>query len=375
MMLDRPSIQESIRKLDPWWHCIDLGDGIRTKTTSLMGEPVDHPHDRWQVIGRCLPADLSGKSVLDIGCNAGFFAIEAKRRKAARVLGVDAQRHEIMQAHFVRRVLGLDIEYRQMSIYDLSPAAVGTFDVTLALGLLYHCKHPLLAMETLFAITNELLIVDSSVLPQEQVPKNVSFDWGNLHERLHVLGYAEQSWKPRNENHANWFFATGECLKAMLLDVGFYQVDVVLNEGRRAVLTCRKNLELFDSRAPRGLNARIVSADGPSTCASGEELTFQIRVENAGFATWLARSGQPDNRGSVWLGAHLSSEDFDVVWEYGGAGIARDLKPGEGATVQLTTTAPSKPGTYQIEFDMVSEHVTWFQDVGSQVFLHNLLVT
>jgi tRNA (mo5U34)-methyltransferase len=373
-MLDRPSILESIKKLEPWWHCIDLGDGIQTKTNSLMGEQINHPIDRWEVIGRCVPADLTGKSVLDIGCNAGFFSIEAKRRNAARVLGIDAQRHEIMQAQFVKRVLGLDIEYQQMNIYDVSPATVGTFDVTLALGLLYHCKHLLLAIETLFAVTNELLIVDSSVLPQDDAANSVSFGWGSLQEKVQLLGYVEQSSKPRNENHANWFFTTGECLKAMLLDVGFHKVDVALNEGRRAVLTCHKNLELLNSRTPRGLNARIAVVSGPAVCAPGEELVFQVRVENIGFATWLARRDDSDDRGFVWLGAHVSSETFDVEWNYAGADLPRDLKPQESVTVQLTARAPGKRGKHHIEFDMVSEKVTWFQDAGSRSAVHELEV-
>lgn len=373
-MPDKTSIVESVQQLGPWWHCIDLGDGIRTKTSSVMGEPIDHPQDRWEVLSRCLPADLTGKSVLDVGCNAGFFAIEAKRRHAARVLGIDAQRHEIMQAEFVKRVLDLDIQYRQMNIYDVNPATVGTFDVTLALGLLYHCKHLLLAMEILFAVTNELLIVDSSVLPQDSVAKDVSFEWGSLHEKVHLLGYVEQSWKPRNENHANWFLTTGECLKAMLLDVGFANVDLVHNEGRRAVLTCHKNHTLLDSRTPRGLNARIALVSGPAVCSPGEELVFQVRVENVGFAKWLARKGDSDEAGFVWLGAHLSSETFDIEWNYAGAGIDRDVKPQEAVTVQLTARAPSNPGKYHIEFDMVSEHVTWFQDAGSRSFVHEFQV-
>ena len=114
MTLDE--ILKRLEALAPWFHCIDLGAGIETKTASSSGEPADHPRGTWEVIRRCLPANLIGKTVLDVGCNAGFYSIEAKRRGAARVLGVDAQRHLINQAMFVRRVLGLDIEYRRMSV-------------------------------------------------------------------------------------------------------------------------------------------------------------------------------------------------------------------------------------------------------------------
>ncbi|MGB8508905.1 MAG: hypothetical protein WCD76_10890, partial [Pyrinomonadaceae bacterium] len=66
-------ILSGLKRLQPWFHCIELGGGINTKTESVMGEPVNHPHGPWQVVGKCLPADLTGKSLLDVGCNAGFY--------------------------------------------------------------------------------------------------------------------------------------------------------------------------------------------------------------------------------------------------------------------------------------------------------------
>ena len=83
-------ILAGVERLRPWFHCIDLGNGIQTKTASTAGEPVDHPQATWQTIREYLPDDLSAKSVLDVGCNAGFYAIKAKRRGAACVVGIDA---------------------------------------------------------------------------------------------------------------------------------------------------------------------------------------------------------------------------------------------------------------------------------------------
>ena len=85
--MTREEILAGISRLRPWFHCVDLGGGIWTKTESTATEPVDHPRQSWEVIQHCLPADLTGKSVLDVGCNAGFYSIQAKRRNAARVLG------------------------------------------------------------------------------------------------------------------------------------------------------------------------------------------------------------------------------------------------------------------------------------------------
>ena len=70
--MTRSEILNGLKVLEPWFHRIDLGNGIFTKTESVMGEPVDHPRESWEVIQRCLPADLTGKSVLDVGCNGGF---------------------------------------------------------------------------------------------------------------------------------------------------------------------------------------------------------------------------------------------------------------------------------------------------------------
>ncbi len=92
MMTDE-EILAGIERLRPWFHCIELRAGIKTKSETYGSEPPDHPQGTWEKIKRYFSADLSGKSVLDVGCNAGFYAVEAKRRNAGRVLGVDAQRH------------------------------------------------------------------------------------------------------------------------------------------------------------------------------------------------------------------------------------------------------------------------------------------
>jgi hypothetical protein len=72
----------AVKRLRPWCHCTDLGEGVKTKTESIAGEPVDHPWGTWQTIHQCLPENLSGKSVPRIACNAGFYAVEAKWRGA-----------------------------------------------------------------------------------------------------------------------------------------------------------------------------------------------------------------------------------------------------------------------------------------------------
>src|SRR2546423_12502491 len=127
MTLDE--IMSGLKILEPWFHRIDLGGGIFTKTESVMGEPVDHPRETWEVVQRCLPADLTGKSLLDVGSNGGFYFVEAKSRGAHPGLGVDGQRQHVRPAPFVRKVLGPGFEVRRFSGYDLDPATVGALAI------------------------------------------------------------------------------------------------------------------------------------------------------------------------------------------------------------------------------------------------------
>lgn len=91
-------IRAGVQNLAPWFHQIDLGQGILTKSRPAATEPIHHPAGTWQIVKQCFPEDLEGRSVLDVGCNAGFYAIEAKRRNAGRVMGIDSQRQQIRQA-------------------------------------------------------------------------------------------------------------------------------------------------------------------------------------------------------------------------------------------------------------------------------------
>ncbi|HEX8137889.1 MAG TPA: DUF1698 domain-containing protein [Pyrinomonadaceae bacterium] len=378
--MTREEILAAIERLEPWFHKIDLGQGLTTKTRSEAGrdDDDDHPLGTWKIIGRCLPGDLSGRSVLDVGCNAGFYAIEAKRRGAARVLGVDSQRHHIQQAKLVRRVLDLDIEYRRMSVYDLDPRVVGHFDLTLALGLIYHCKHPVLALERLYLVTRELLIVESAVMTEEQEGRRLrSFLRGleRRKERLHPLAFMENE-RDAKEPVYNWFYPSVDCLAALLRSVGFEEVELFdqTPEGR-AVFLCRKRHLYPDSTSLSHLSAALMLEDGPTECAAGEELRFRVRVRNTGLARWLA-AGEPETeKGAVRLTAHLLDENEEELFRYyAGARLERDLSPGESDALEIIIRAPEQAARYVMEFDMLSEHLAWFDDLGSPTLKHDLLV-
>ena len=372
--MQREEILAGVEKLSPWFHCIDLGQGIKTKWESIADEPVDHPQETWATIKRCLPEDLSGRSLLDVGCNAGFYAVEAKRRNAAHVLGIDAKRHHIRQAVFVRWILDLDIQYRRMSAYDLSPRTVGQFDITLALGLIYHCKHLMLALEKLFQVTKKLLIVESAILLPEKSADSFDHSLGGLRRRLHPLAYVENP-LDAVEYAFNWFLPSPSCLQALLKNVGFHEVELFAVEGERVVFVCHKQDVYMDSRTPSSLAATLTLEEGPTTCHPASELLFRIWVENSGFARWLACGEPGTEKGAVRLGAHLFKEDEEeILWDYGRAVLKRDLAPGKAECLDIRLQAPSTPGKYRVEFDMVAEHVAWLEDFGSETLTYELQV-
>lgn len=372
--MTRDEILSEINQLQPWFHRIDLGGGIHTKTESVMGEPVNHPAGPWATIGKCLPADLTGKSVLDVGCNAGFYAIEAKRRGARRVLGVDGQRQHVRQALFVRKVLGLDIEYRRMNVYELTRRNVGEFDITLALGLVYHLKHLVLALENLYEVTRELLIVETAIMPPKRTPPSFKHPLGQTEMRLHPLAYVENPTEAK-EQVFNWFLPSVEALTALLRNAGFDETEVFEVRDERAVVVCRKTRARSDEDVRRHNVAALAVESGPRECRAGEEISFTLSVENAGLARWPARGTGTEGRGAVHLGSHLlRADEEEVAWDYARADLPHDLAPGESALVEISARAPSEPGRYVVEFDMVAEHVAWFEDFGSGTLRHELVV-
>src|SRR5512140_2120911 len=152
-------IERRVRALGDWFHNLDLR-GVRTAPDHFLG---DYPAIVWKTISGALPARLDGKTVLDVGCNAGFFSLEMKRRGAARVVGIDSDDRYLAQARLASEVSGLELELHKLSVYDV--ASLGErFDLVLFMGVLYHLRHPLLALDLLHAYAVRETLVFQSML-------------------------------------------------------------------------------------------------------------------------------------------------------------------------------------------------------------------
>lgn len=217
--LSTDQIRERVEALGPWFHNLDL-NGVKTAPTHFLG---DYPAVKWRRFSQAVPADLTGKSVLDIGCNGGFYAIEMKRRGAARVLGIDCEEDYLAQARFAAEVNELDIEFRRLSVYDVG--AIGDrFDLVLFLGVLYHLRHPLLALDLIHEhVAGDILVFQSMQRggrATAAVAENYHF-WQDAHfnrrsyPKLHFVEYRYA------DDPTNWWVPNGACAEAMLRSAGF----------------------------------------------------------------------------------------------------------------------------------------------------------
>jgi tRNA (mo5U34)-methyltransferase len=194
-----------------WWHRIDLGQGIVTPGR----DPTPQKLERLK-----LP-DLTGKTVLDVGAWDGFFSFEAERQGARRVLATDSFCWSGpgvgTKAGFelAREVLSSNVEDREIDVLDLSPENVGVFDVVLFLGVLYHMRHPMLALEKVAGVTGELLVVETAV------------------DMLHVRR-PSMAFYPGGElkgDPTNWVGPNPAAVRGMLQSVGFRKVEVVYRDS------------------------------------------------------------------------------------------------------------------------------------------------
>ncbi|MDB4976335.1 MAG: SAM-dependent methyltransferase [Myxococcaceae bacterium] len=158
--------RQEIDELAPWFHNLHFADGVQTSPQHFLG---DFPSYKWTVLESLLPRDLSGWTALDVGCNAGFYSFELAKR-GATVTGIDSEPHYLRQAEWAAREYGLQdrVSFRQLSVYELGRLH-SAYDLVLFMGVFYHLRHPLLALDILAAKTIRRMVFQTLTMPGEQV--------------------------------------------------------------------------------------------------------------------------------------------------------------------------------------------------------------
>ena len=219
---EKERIAREIAGLGTWFHNIDL-HGVLTAPEHFLG---DYPRVKWKHIANACPADLKGASVLDIGCNAGFYSIELKKRGAGRVLGVDVDDTYLNQGRYAVAQLGLDIEFQKSSVYDVDKIE-GQFDYVLFLGVFYHLRYPLLALDKIVKKVAGKLFFQSMLRGSEQpyACKDDYHFWKMdiFDDPAFPLAYFIE--KNYANDPTNWFIPNRSGAEAMLRSAGLEIVD------------------------------------------------------------------------------------------------------------------------------------------------------
>ncbi len=228
-------LKRRIEELGPWFHNMELG-GVWTAPDHFLG---NYPAEKFRRFAPHLPKDLSGKAVLDIGCNAGFYSIEMKRRGADRVVAIDSDERYLAQAQLAAETLGQDdIEFRKLDVYDVG--AVGEkFDVVIFMGVLYHLRHPLLALDLIHEhVAGDLMLFQSMQRGSKHIlPLDEDYEFAET-ELFFESGYPKLHFVEREYagDWTNWWIPNRACAEAMLRSAGF-TIDKRIEEE---VYLCRR---------------------------------------------------------------------------------------------------------------------------------------
>jgi tRNA (mo5U34)-methyltransferase len=227
-------VRRRISELGEWFHNMDLA-GVQTAPHHFLG---DYPACKWRNFSHAIPADLHGRTVLDIGCNAGFYSLEMKRRGADRVVAVDSDPVYLAQAKFAAEVRGAQIEFRHLDVYRIEQLRE-TFDIVLFMGVLYHLRHPLLALDLLSEhVVRDILVFQSLLRGSQAVSplaEDYPFEETGIFRRA---GYPAMHFVEHRYAHdpTNWWIPNRACAEAMLRSAGFE----IAEHPEEEVYICRR---------------------------------------------------------------------------------------------------------------------------------------
>jgi tRNA (mo5U34)-methyltransferase len=205
-------LKAQIEKEAYWFHRIELSSDLVTPGWS------DPKKDKLPYFG--LPDDMCGMRVLDIGCSEGFFSFEAERRGAKEVIAIDSRPDSVRRFNVCRNALDSKATAYLTNVYDLSARSFGTFDLVMFFGVLYHLRHPLLALEKIYDICSGTLLLQTANFENPLLGSAAA-------AQFHPFGIRsgppdKPTWDP-----SVFWIPNAACVRDMLRHVGFSHVAEV----------------------------------------------------------------------------------------------------------------------------------------------------
>lgn len=235
--------RQQIAAVKQWYHAIEVRPGIVT--------PGSNAADL--VLARLeLPQDCRGMRALDIGARDGFFSFELERR-GAEVVAVDYMAADKTGFGVAARLLDSQVRFVHGNIYELSPETLGTFDVVLFLGLIYHLPDPFGALEIVRRLSRGRMCLESHVIDHAlQQPDGA---WRDLPDDLRAVPLMQfYPGRTMNNDPTNFWGPNLACLEAMARETRFEVTSSHL-VGARGIVNCRavedKDREFYN-RIARG---------------------------------------------------------------------------------------------------------------------------
>jgi tRNA (mo5U34)-methyltransferase len=364
-------VREARRRIDfskelaakGWYHSFELPDG--TFIDGFM--TVEQQKRRYARFP--IPDDLRGKTLLDIGAWDGWFSFEAERH-GADVTAIDCV--ELATFLDIHARLGSKVDYRIMDFYELPAAGLGKFDIVFFLGVLYHIRHPLLALEIVCALTKDVAIVDSFVTDPD--------DWQEHAGEIPTMEFYELD--ELGNQFGNWVGPTVPCLLAMCRAAGFARVEFLGPGDHHAVVACYRKWEpataQLSADAPEILTIENARTNGInfSTRKSEEYLTSVFRTARDPVTPDMLRLEVGDfgaaalfvsREGDAWRATFHLSPGLDPGWH---TARLRFYDSGFGREFRIAVDVPVE--AKQIELKEVFDGVAWTKGevkVGQRGFL------
>jgi len=337
-----------------WWHSFELPDGTLIQGVSdlaaLKKRMAQFP----------IPADLTGKRVLDIGAWDGWFSFEMERR-GAEVVAID--RIDNPRFREIRERLHSRVDYRQMEVYDVSPSTLGVFDIVLFLGVLYHLKHPLLALERVCSVTREMAAVESFVLGEQH---GLTPDL----EKSNLLRYFEDD--DFGGQVDNWFAPTTAALLALCRTGGFARAEFLNRHDFGAAVACYRKWD-----------ASQIAPQPVQLLAALNAETYGINLSSVKdeYVTCVAESGAALSRDTVFpeVGGFGARPVFAGVNDAGYSVVHFKLPPGlASGWHEVRLLGGEGKAVIAVDLETVADHLeiagtrdgtTWQQDTIASEFL------